>query len=89
MKRKVVKIRWLDIHSLSQWASESEVSDLEPKVCETVGWLYKETKDYVIVVGTSTDQADFLEDKYADVNCIPKGVILSNDKLKLAKSTEE
>lgn len=86
MKKKLVKIRWLDTYALPQWSSESEVSDVKPKVCETVGWLYKETESYVTVVGTLTERPDIFEDKYADVNCIPKGVILSNDKLRIAKS---
>ena len=44
----IVLVRWLDSSSQHGWLSEDEISK-EPVLCETLGFLVKESADHIVV----------------------------------------
>ena len=75
-----VIISWLDINSCdSAWNSESDLKDLVPAMCTTIGYLYEENKDWVKTFATYSFNSDSLD--VGDCVVIPRGVILSIKKL--------
>jgi hypothetical protein len=53
-KRRLEAIRWLDhcSYSDSGWKSAEDIANLTPSPMVTVGYVAKETKDHVVMVGT-------------------------------------
>ena len=65
MKLKLVKIRWCDACDINyNWKHLDDImEDINSKnwECETVGWILKETKEYIAIASTlSTDYAKFV-----------------------------
>lgn len=46
-----VNVEWIDSASNNSWTLFEDVTD-EPIVCESCGWLIKETKEYVTLALT-------------------------------------
>lgn len=83
---KLLYIKWLDAHSNSGWKTEKELKEFaegENCVCEEVGWLYKETKKYIVLVGRklcwTTEENDM---QYGLLQKIPKPWIIKRRILK-------
>ena len=79
MKVKQIKfIRWLDSCNCRtpNWKNKKDVADLDPVEMHTVGFVVKETKKYITVVGTR-GQADH----YIGEMCIPKGTIIETQDI--------
>lgn len=72
---KLVIVKWLDhcTTNIVGWQSAHSIVDLEPVIMHTAGWVFKETKDYVIIVPTSSR---------ADSNGMSNICILKTDILK-------
>lgn len=66
--KKIKKIRWVDSNHSPHQMSEDEL--LEPVEIISVGFLVKETKDYVVLA------RELIEDDYRGVIAIPKVCIL-------------
>jgi len=49
---KVVEISWADANTTSGWDSASVYKSHDVCACVTVGYLLKQTKDSVVVLGT-------------------------------------
>jgi hypothetical protein len=66
-----VYIKWIDAHTYDGWSSIDEAIGAlsEPYVCETVGWLIKETEEAYFVCHTKNE--------IAVCGCIniPKGMV--------------
>lgn len=78
MKLKKVEIHWLDHCSYSDqgWYHPETYNDLKPTVIKTVGYLLKETDDYVLV-GLSVGK----QRQVSGVFCIIKKCIVKRRKL--------
>jgi hypothetical protein len=63
-KLKLVKVGWYDHCSFTEnhWRTIEEYDDLSPFYIETVGWVIKETKKYIIVVSTLSESGKVLGD---------------------------
>lgn len=71
MDMKAVKVEWLDICSgTPNWA---RLDDLEvgPLKCESVGWLVKETDEYICIAQNYNEE----ENLVADTMTFPKAII--------------
>ena len=51
---KLAYIEWWDHCSFMEykWRSLDEISDLAPTLVKSVGWILKETKEYITIVST-------------------------------------
>lgn len=68
---KAVKVEWLDICSgTPNWA---RLDDLEvcPLKCESVGWLIKETEDYISIAQNYCEE----EKLVSDTMTFPKKIV--------------
>jgi hypothetical protein len=66
-------IKWLDITSQSEpWISLEEARDMKPAAMVSLGWVIKETAEYITIAST----VDTEEELVGDVNCIPRLVII-------------
>ena len=66
-------VKWLDITSQSEpWISLEEAKSMKPAVMVSLGWIIKETPDFITFAST----VDTEEELVGDVNCIPRLVIL-------------
>lgn len=65
-------IKWLDCVSQTGWLSVAQMEAAEPAVCNTGEfWIYKDTKDYITLFGTySQDKDGSIE--FGEVITIPK-----------------
>lgn len=80
-QRPFIEVVWLDASSTDGWIDES--TDLSPPQMTTRGWLYKETDTYVTLVNTLRGDQ---EGGVGGSNTIPKGMILSQRKLKVSNN---
>lgn len=84
MNLKLVKIEWLDILNENNWV---DFKDIEDKITYTkamryysVGWLYKENREYIVILPSISLKPDGdLDD--VTYEFIPKGVIKKITKL--------
>jgi len=53
---KKVLVTWVDSAGTAHWDDIKEAEELEPVICETIGFLVKETKDYITVVQSYANQ---------------------------------
>lgn len=66
-------VKWLDITSQSEpWISLEEAISMKPAVMVSLGWIIKETLEYITIAST----VDTEEELVGDVNCIPRLVII-------------
>ena len=80
---------WLDHCSTPNrhWVSMEDVLGLSPVIVHTVGWVVKETDDYLIVVATMQQVDEGADASSQDVHCemlIVKSCIKRREKLNLA-----
>ena len=61
-------ITWCDATSFDEWYSD--VEDLKPVKCQTVGYVLKETENYVAIASTKA-----FDGEYTMIMVIPKGMI--------------
>jgi len=67
-----VLVRWTDIASHDgAWMDLEDAKALKPGQMQTLGWVIKETPDYIVVAST----IDQDEDIVGSVNAIPRTVI--------------
>ncbi len=72
MKRKIAKIEWLDSKAAShEWEYYADLEELKPVICSTFGFIIKETKDYVTIAHTTS------ENQVLGRITIPRGCIKS------------
>lgn len=76
-------IRWLDHVSFheSMWRTLPEVHSLEPFICHSVGYVIKETDEYIVLAQTIAPQEE-LEDQWVGEMLIAKPLIKERKKLK-------
>ena len=56
MKQRIVKIEWLDSKAAPhEWEYRDDLGLLEPVICTTSGFILNETKDYVTVAHTISE----------------------------------
>lgn len=68
------QITWLDIHaSRETWLTEGEAAELRPLTMTTIGWIVRECRDWLTVCSTISNDGQLM----GDVNCIPRGCILT------------
>ena len=66
-------VKWLDITAQSEpWISLDEAKDMKPAVMVSLGWIIKETLEYITIAST----VDTEDELVGDVNCIPRAAIL-------------
>lgn len=89
INRELVYVEWLDHVSFttSTWRSEDEFDDLSPIRCETVGWIIKETDDFIIVIGTRNEPTNKdidteHEENYLGDILILKSAITKRERIK-------
>jgi hypothetical protein len=72
---------WEDINSCDDaWNSESDLADLKPAMCSTLGYVYEENANYIKMFATFSINPDGTMD-VGDAIVIPKGVVMKIDKL--------
>lgn len=74
----LVKIKWFDITNENSW---TDIDDLDKAIekeakstCYSVGWLYKETEEYIVILPSKLINAD-KEISLVSYEIIPVGVI--------------
>lgn len=52
MEIKILKLQWIDSHSLNNWAYDNDYIEEASKkgIITSIGYLLKETKDYYLLV---------------------------------------
>lgn len=76
---KIVKVTWLDTNenSVGGWIDKEELDRAKCCSVDSLGWLYKETDDYVVILA---DKDTYDEDNlFGRSQIIPKGVIKNID----------
>lgn len=56
--RRLVLITWLDACSCSssgRWVTESDLDDLTLVECQSVGWVHRQTSDYIVIYAHNAD----------------------------------
>ena len=65
-------VRWTDINSYDgSWIGLDDAKSLKPAPMETLGWIIKETEDYIVIAST----LDMNDEIVGNVNAIPRAVI--------------
>lgn len=65
-------IKWLDCVSQTGWLSVAQMEAAAPAVCTTGEfWIYKETKDFITLFGTYSEDKDG-SIEFGEVITIPK-----------------
>ena len=87
--KDVTFVEWLDHCSVSSthWVSMQEIMDLTPVVAHTVGWVVKETDEYLVIVATLQHVEDGTDANDQDADgelLILKSCIKRREKLNLA-----
>lgn len=67
---ELVRVRWEDItgHQKDTWIEDEDIKTI---VCDTVGYVVKQSDRHLIVSQMATD-----DQSYGEVTAIPRGVIL-------------
>lgn len=69
-------VRWIDISSHDgAWMDYSDAENLKPISVDTVGWIIKETNEYIVIVSSLSPEDG--ETVTGSVNAIPRGCIQS------------
>jgi hypothetical protein len=70
----VVLIEWQDIVGMgSGWVTHQEIMEAQPATMVTVGWVLRETEDFLVVGATVEIGGD---GQLGDVSVIPKAVVV-------------
>ena len=78
-KYQLEYIKWLD-HTAwdkAEWNDIEALEELEPVSVYSVGWVIKETEDYIIIVSTIQPDTDIVHSEF----CVLKGAITERTKL--------
>lgn len=70
--QQIVLIKWRDSGSLYGWQCPTSIKEFKPIIAYTVGMMVEETKEYVKIVQTTSNDGDM-----GNAFVIPKGCILS------------
>ena len=78
---KIELVSWLDIASGESGWQPTEGYDLEPQPIETVGYVVKETKEYLVMCQSRYDneKPEFIDNLVG----IPKGCITMRSRMKM------
>ena len=69
-KLKEVKVIWVDAKSYNgEWLDLERISEFEPEVCNTKGWVVYENKDILMVAQSISECGAY------NIMLIPKGCI--------------
>lgn len=68
--KRLVIVTWQDAACDNSWRTGDTVID--PSICWTAGWLYHESPECIMIVGTIADGGDFNQSM-----TIPAGMITS------------
>lgn len=79
-----MEVTWHDASSEDGWIDKD--TDLSPPVMVTRGWLYKDEKNYLVLVNTIRKDMD---GGVGGSNTIPKGMIISQRKLKVSNASNK
>ena len=76
---KIVKVTWLDTNenSVGGWIDKDELDRAKCCSVDSLGWLYKETDDYVVILADKDTYDE--DDLFGRSQIIPKGVIKNID----------
>lgn len=78
-----IEVIWDDAASnINEWVSPADLA--KPERIISRGWLVREDANYV-VVAASIVAAGSIEDDVSNVTCIPKGMIVERNPLKLTR----
>lgn len=74
---KKIYVKWLDsvITENSGWLFKEDFEELKPSVCETIGFLFSDKKDYITIAQNISD------DQILGIITIAKSVILEQKNL--------
>jgi len=75
---KAVKVEWLDIASGTIHWTDFDDLEFGPLECESVGWLVKETDEYIAIAQNYNKENDLI----ADTMTFPKSVVVKMTELK-------
>jgi len=70
---KAVTVNWTDICSQSKWTDEKGLPT--PKLCQTRGFLTKDTPEYIVVSASVGMDAENDDEPFGDSTAIPRGVV--------------
>lgn len=76
--REVRYVEWLDSTGMHGWRDLKENVSLEPDHCMTVGFVIKETDDYLTLLQSHTARKDGDLDSGDNSICIPKFAITNS-----------
>ena len=68
VKDKILEVTWVDIVQDPNWLDEDKIDKEECPLCSTVGFFYKQTKEYFYLSST-------ISGSQRDVTIIPTGCI--------------
>lgn len=74
-KLQLVYIKWCDSISTSSWKDMEgaiEWADESNWLVENVGWILKETKEYICLASSVSHPSDGAEDQFSNLQKIPK-----------------
>ena len=85
--RPLVMVHWSDItgHD-TPWVQPEDVLEMTPASMVTVGVLVKLTEGYLTIAGTWEIGS---EPQYGNVNCIPRGCVVSLTELTVSLGDQE
>jgi hypothetical protein len=82
---ELLLVEWRDHHSSHEWLSKQSVlEDCKPERCLSVGWLYKETDDSIVLV-SCCDPSDPDKGDVGGIWTILKTCIVTRHTLKNGK----
>lgn len=72
MDKKLIRINWVDAisHDSGGWLC-TESGQLTPSLCESVGWVIRETEDSIHIAAHFSEDGEAMS---GDI-CIPRGCI--------------
>lgn len=76
-KRSLVVIEWEDIATYSSWRNEKKTTDVNPILCQTVGWRMKAPSPKKIAVASTRNSIG----ECCDLTIIPRVSIKSIRRL--------
>lgn len=75
--KRIEEISWIDAVGADGWVTSDELEKTTLSPMTTVGYVFKETKDFILL--TMTWDAEY--DNYGAFMCIPKSTIVKRRKL--------
>lgn len=83
----MVRVEWIDNASGgSGFATLLELSEFKPAKCVTIGFLLKDSKDFILVSSTLGEDSPTSEEKYAQIMILMKSNIVTMTELEAKKN---